>query len=156
MTGNHISVTGGCLCGAIRYEASESPIDAGICHCRTCQKSTGGAFMVIVGFSHSAFRFTKGEPKLYRSSAIMDKGFCPHCGSLLFDQYLVQTGNSTPEMIWLQLGTLDYPERASTHWHTGVESQLPWIRFDDGLPRRRCDEDPGMAAAFAAAETDEE
>ena len=156
MTDKLVPITGGCLCGAIRYEASGFPIDAGICHCRTCQKSTGGAFMVIAGFSHSALRFTKGEPKLYRSSAIMNKGFCPHCGSLLFDQYLVQTGNSTPDMVWMQLGTLDNPERVSINWHTGVESQLPWVHFDDGLPRRRCDEDPGMAAAFATAEAGEE
>ena len=150
------TITGGCLCGAIRYESSEGPIDAGICHCRTCQKSTGSAFMVIVGFNWSTLRFTGDEPRRYKSSAIMEKGFCPTCGSLLFDQYLVRTARSDPDMVWIQLGTLDRPEEVAINWHSGVESQLPWAHIDDGLPRNRCDEDPGLAAAFAAAEANEE
>ncbi len=145
-------VTGGCLCGAIRYESREPPIKGVICHCRMCQKSTGSAFMVAVGFPRTTLQFTKGEPKLYRSSPIKDKGFCSNCGSLLFDQYLVRTGGSNPDKVWIQLGTLDHPEAVSITSHYGVESQLPWVHFDDGLPRGRCDEDPEMAAAFAAAE----
>jgi hypothetical protein len=147
-----MSWTGGCLCGAIRYEASEAPIDAGVCHCRMCQKSTGSAFMAIAGFNWSALRFTRGEPKRYKSSAIMEKGFCPTCGSLLFDQYLERTTKSHPDMVWIQLGTLDHPEIVPVKWHSGVESQLPWANIDDGLPRIRCDEEPGLAKAFAAAQ----
>ncbi len=152
MTDITLPITGGCLCGALRYEANEPPIKAGICHCRMCQKSTGSAFMVIAGFPRTALRFTKGAPKLYRSSSIKDKGFCADCGSLLFDQYLVRTGVSDPDLVWVQLGTLDHPEAVFIEFHTGVESQLPWVHFEDGLPRNRCDEDPGLAAAFAATE----
>jgi hypothetical protein len=147
-----LPITGGCLCGAVCYESSEPPIKGIICHCRMCQKSTGSAFMVAVGFPRTTLQFTKGEPKLYRSSPIKDKGFCSNCGSLLFDQYLARTGGSNPDIIFVQLGTLDHPETVSITSHYGVESQLPWVHFDDGLPRGRCDEDPEMAAAFAAAE----
>ncbi len=59
-------------------------------------------------------------------------------------------------MVWVQLGTLDHPEAVSIEFHTGVESQLPWVQFDDGLPRYRCDESPDLAAAFATAEAGEE
>ncbi len=149
-------ITGGCLCGAVRYELSEPPIRTTICHCRMCQKSTGSAFMVAVGFHRTALQFTKGEPKLYRSSPIKDKGFCADCGSLLVDQFLVPTGNTNPDMIWVQIGTLDHPEAVSIDSHTGVESQLPWVHFDDGLPRNRCDENPILAAASAAADAAEE
>lgn len=142
---------GGCLCGAIRYESSEPPIRAGICHCRMCQKSTGSAFEVIAKFSWAALRFTRGGPKLYRSSSIKEKGFCRDCGSLLFDRYLVQTGISSPDTVWVHLGTLDYPESVTIDFHTGVESQLPWAHFDDDLPKNRCDEDSGLTAAFAAS-----
>ena len=76
-------ITGGCLCGAVRYEASETPQRAGICHCRMCQKSNGTPFAVGVYFHKTAFRFTRGEPKLYRSSDIADRGFCSACGSRL-------------------------------------------------------------------------
>ncbi len=149
-------ITGGCLCGAIRYELSEPPIKGIICHCRMCQKSTGSAFMVIAGFPRTALRFTKGEPKLYRSSPIKDKSFCADCGSLLVEQFLVPTGNTATDMIWVYVGTLDRPEAVSIGAHTGVESQLPWVHFDDGLPRSRCDENPILAAASAAAEAGEE
>ena len=147
-----LPITGGCLCGAIRYELSEPPIEVGICHCRTCQKSSGSAFETGAEFLRSAFRFTKGEPKLYRSSSIMDKGFCSNCGSLLLDQYLVRTPGFNPDTVQIQVGTLDHPEAMSIEYHWGVESQLPWVHFDDDLPRTRCDEDPEVAAAFEAAE----
>jgi len=147
-------ITGGCLCGAVRYESSEPPIRTFICHCRSCQKSTGSAFMVAVGFPRTTLRFTKGEPKLYRSSPIKDKGFCANCGSLLFDQYIVQRAWSNSDIVFVQIGTLDHPETVSITAHYGVESQLPFVHFDDGLPRGRSDEDPEMAAAFAAAEAE--
>jgi len=155
MSAKPSKVTGGCLCGAIRYEASEPPINAGICHCRMCQKSTGSAFMVIAGFSRTALRFTEGEPKLYKSSAIMEKGFCSNCGSLLFDKFIVGSLRRNPNIVWIQLGTLDHPEVVSLKFHSGVESQLPWVHFDDGLPRNRCDDDPNLAEALAAAEAGE-
>ncbi len=159
MAGATTPITGGCLCGTVRYEANEPPIETGTCHCRMCQKWTGSAFMVMARFSRTALRFTKGEPKLYRSSSIKEKGFCSNCGSSLFDRYLVPKAENIqfhPDMVWVQVGTLDVPEAVSIDWHYGVESQLPWVHFDDGLPSERCDEDPELAAAFAAAEAGEE
>ena len=150
-------ITGGCLCGAVRYEANEPLVKGGVCHCRVCQKTTGSAFGVVLMFPRTAFRFTKGEPKRYRSSSIMEKCFCPHCGSPLTDQYLVwKNARCNPDTVFVLIGTLDKPEAVSIVSHSGVESQLPWVNFDDGLPRSRCDEDPELAAAFAAAEAGEE
>lgn len=144
--------TGGCLCGAVRYEASEPATSGGLCHCRVCQKTTGSAFEAIAMFPASVFRFTKGEPKRYRSSKIMEKCFCPDCGSTLTDRYLVTvSGPYGPDNVFVHIGTLDEPEAVPITVHTGVESQLSWVHFDDGLPRSRCDEDPELAAAFAAA-----
>lgn len=54
--------------------------------------------------------------------------------------------------MWVHVGTLDDPEIAPIEMHSGVESQLSWVHFDDGLPRWRWDEDPDLAAAFAAAQ----
>jgi len=151
-----VPVTGDCLCEAIRYELTEPPVKAGVCHCRICQKSTGSAFEVGAMFNQSAFCITKGEPKLYRSSSIMDKGFCSNCGSLLFDKYLVQVPGFDADTVFVQVGTLDHPEAVSIEFHYGVESQLPWVHFDDGLPRTRCDDDPELALAFEAAKAGEE
>lgn len=155
MSNEIVLITGGCLCGAVLYESSEPPLDAGICHCGMCQKSTGSAFMAIAGFPRQAFRFVKGEPKIYKSSDIKEKGFCSECGSLLFDRYLVETGISNPDIFWIQLGTLDRPGEVTIKWHVGVEAQLPWVRFDDGLPRSRSDEDPDLQAAFTSARTED-
>ncbi len=154
-------INGGCLCGAVRYEASEPPFEVGTCHCRMCQKWTGSAFMVMARFSRTAIRFTKGEPKLYKSSSIKEKGFCSNCGSSLFDQYLVSKAKKStlhlhPDMIWIQVGTFDNPDAVSIDHHCGVESQLNWVHFDDDFPRVRCDEDAELAAAFAEAEAGEE
>lgn len=153
MSTKPIKVTGGCLCGAIRYESSEPPSTGGLCHCRYCQRSTGSAFEALAMFPQTAFRFIKGNPKRYRSSSIMEKYFCPDCGSQLTDRYLVPVSTSLqPDMVWVHIGTLDDPEAAPIETHYGVESQLSWVQFDDGLPRVRCDEDLDLAAAFAAAQ----
>ena len=53
---------GGCLCGAVRYEASEAPQSAGYCHCGMCQRSSGSVVTASATFPKAAFRFTRGEP----------------------------------------------------------------------------------------------
>lgn len=143
-------ITGGCLCGAIRYESPGPVIEAGTCHCRACQRYTGSAFSAFVGISQSALCFTKGKPKFYVRGSFKERGFCPDCGSSLTDRYLVPvSGAIGPDTFWIQLGTLDHPEVVTLNFHYGVETQLPWVHFDDELPRTRCDEDPSLAAAFA-------
>ncbi len=82
-------------------------------------------------FFQSAFRLTRGEPKLYRLSSIMDKGFCSNCGTLLFDKYLVRVPGFNPDTVYVQVGTLDHP-------------------------RMRCDDDPELTVAFEAAGAREE
>jgi hypothetical protein len=75
----------------------------------------------------------------------------------LTDQYVVRkSAISNPDNVIVHIGTLDKPEAVSIASHYGVESQLPWVHFDDGLPRERCDEDAELAAAFVAAEAGEE
>ncbi len=148
--------TGGCLCGAIRYEASEPPNKSGSCHCHICQQWTGSAYYAFAGFPVSAFRFTKGEPKIYKSTAIAERGFCPDCGSSLTVRYLVSLsagGKSGPGQFWVAIGTLDHPEAVSLNYHYAVETQLPWVHFDDDLPRTRMNEDPDLAESYAAAES---
>src|SRR5215510_4447316 len=81
MANQHIPVTGGCLCGAVRYESKEPPIGGYYCYCRICQKSGGGLFNASLRVPGSAFRFTKGKPRYYRSSSFGKRGFCADCGS---------------------------------------------------------------------------
>jgi hypothetical protein len=60
---------------------------------------------------------------------------------------------SGPDQYWIGIGTLDHPESVTLDFHYGVEGQLPWVRFDDDLPRTRCDEDPDLMATYAAAKS---
>ena len=99
-------VTGGCLCGAVRYEASQPPQRAEYCHCRMCQKHTGSAFGVYAAIRAESFRITLGEPKFYKSSDIAERGFCADCGSSLMNRYF-DPDNSD---VWVGVGTLDHPE----------------------------------------------
>jgi adenylate cyclase len=148
--------TGGCMCGAIRYEASGPPNESGTCHCHKCQQFSGSAYFAFAAFAASAFRFTRGEPKLYRSTSIGERGFCPNCGSSLTFRYLESWGGDTkadPSQYWVGVGTLDHPEAVTLDFHYGVEGQLPWVHFDDDLPRTRCEDDSELAATYAAAES---
>ena len=78
-------MSGGCACGAIRYECDAEPMFMWVCHCRDCQRSTGGGGAVNVVFPKLAVRFIKGEPKYSARVGTSGKntyrGFCPECGS---------------------------------------------------------------------------
>ena len=82
-------ITGGCLCGEVRYELNGPPLDMGTCHCRNCQRWSGSAFHSAVAFALTDLSFTKNEPLRYQSSSIMERSFCPSCGSPLLFRYLV-------------------------------------------------------------------
>jgi len=143
-TSGENKITGGCYCGAIRYESDEPPISAMVCHCRECQRWTGSAFLAAVAFTLTGFRYTKGSPKLNQSAPILERSFCPDCGSSLHSRYLVELsedGTSGPDSAWISV--------------YGVEKQLPWVHFDDDLPRIRCDNDPDMINALSVAKNKE-
>ena len=91
--------------------------------------------------------------------AIKERGFCARCGSPIWDRYLITLNDfrpekgdpSDPETVWVPIGTLDRPENITLEFHFGVESKLPWVKIEDGLPQTRSEDDPGIAAAFRAA-----
>ena len=69
-------LTGGCQCGAVRYALYAEP-DVGICHCRMCQKATGGLFLASAGVPLAQFAWTKGEPAVFQSSSVAERGYLP-------------------------------------------------------------------------------
>ena len=78
--------TGGCACGAIRYACDGEPVYMGKCHCRDCQRATGGAFFPAVVVKDTDLRMLSGEARWYESKAdrghVMRRGFCANCGSV--------------------------------------------------------------------------
>ena len=75
--------TGGCQCGAVRYELLQKPDGAHICHCRMCQKAFGNFFAALAGVPRDKFRVTRGTVSNFKSSADVQRGFCRECGTPL-------------------------------------------------------------------------
>jgi len=135
----HLPVTGGSLCGAVRYESSEPPEDGGCCHCDMCRKATGGLFFFWLRFPDGALRITKGEISFFKSSTHAKRGFCPNCGTSLAFAF---EGNPTLEFA---VGSLDrpddWPPDEKTWWgHAFVDEKVSWDVISDGMARHTSSE----------------
>jgi hypothetical protein len=99
--------TGGCLCGALRYEAEGEPKFMGHCYCADCRKASGSGFIPFMGFSASAVRLT-GESRKFISKSARGgdavRNFCPVCGGLVFGG---EAGKDA--MLTIYAGSLDDP-----------------------------------------------
>jgi len=144
MTENFTPVTGGCFCGAVRYEAEANLLEAYYCHCKACHKLSGTPAQVDVFVKPGTLRFTKEDPKYFQTSPFAKSGFCQHCGSRLV--YI-----PTEKVDWtsVMVGSLDHPEQALPREHVCVESQLPWYKIYVDLPRSRSEDDPDLVASWA-------
>jgi len=106
MTETH-PITGGCACGAVRYESSAGPMFSGLCCCRNCQRMTGTGQNPVLAVPKDAFRVTKGEPRHYDVTG--DTGnpvrhsFCGDCGAPLFGQ------PASAPFTGIKVGSLDDP-----------------------------------------------
>lgn len=121
---------GGCLCGRIRYRAAGNPTQPSHCHCVTCRRASGAAFVSWATFTSADFAFVSGRPARYDSSDTAFRQFCPDCGTQLTFQL-----HHVPERIDVTLASLDRPETVVPLDHIWTRRQIPWIRLADGLPR---------------------
>src|SRR5262245_2111969 len=113
-------VTGGCQCGAVRYEWAERPAYASVCHCRMCQKASGQPFMAFTGGKQENLRWTRGAPAIFNSSEHGERGFCGACGTPLTYRF-AGTGR-----ISVTIASLDDPETVHPTKAYGIESKLSW------------------------------
>ena len=127
MTQNHL---GGCLCGAIRYQATVDPVRGVICHCSMCRKHCGAPILAFVHFPADSFEWLGGQPTRFRSSEHSDRGFCPTCGSTLtmHEDVLI-------DRVQIVIGSLDEPGRVAVDDHVWTEDRIPWFDVADALPR---------------------
>lgn len=127
------TMTGGCQCGRIRYRAQIASDEAYLCHCRMCQRATGGVSIAFVNLKKTALRW-EAEPDWYQSSPIARRPFCQACGTPLGFAY------PDSENIDLTVGSFDDPSRFVPKTHFGAESlHEAWIDTR-ALPRYRTDE----------------
>jgi hypothetical protein len=127
--------TGGCQCGKVRYAIYGETTNPHICHCRMCQKAFGSFFAPLVGVKLVDFAWTRGEPGIFRSSEIVERGFCRDCGTPLSFRY------TTKEHIAVAIGSLDEPARIEPAHQYGVESRVPYFAELAGLPGTATEDD---------------
>jgi hypothetical protein len=127
--------TGGCQCGAVRYAIDGPFNNPHICHCRMCQKAFGNYFAALVGTAKTGFAWTKGKPGFFRSSSVVERGFCSDCGTPLSFAY------DHSDRIAVSIGSLDHPEAVTPAHQYGTESRLPAVALLHDLPGTRTEDD---------------
>jgi hypothetical protein len=142
-----VPVSGGCLCGAVRFEGEAFMRSAYYCHCRICQKSSGAPFEIGVRIKAGTLRFTKGAPTYYRSSSFSKRGFCGTCGSRLL---WAPTDSKNEWSTNVAVCALDNPADVRPSCHTYTDTKLPWLHIPDGLPGFTAPEMPPVVARWKA------
>ena len=126
-----VRYTGGCLCGALRYEAEGNPSFAGLCYCADCRKASGSGFIPFMGFASEAVRFS-GETRQFRSKSFRGtdavRNFCPDCGGLVFGG---QVGKDASHTIYA--GSLDDPSLFRPTIAIFVRDRPVWVVISPDL-----------------------
>jgi hypothetical protein len=128
-----LPLTGGCLCGGVRFEVEAPLVSASYCHCTRCQRRTGTAAAVSGRIAPGSLRIVRGE-ELVRSYEPADgfaKDFCGFCGSALWSR-----NPDEPQWISVRLGAFDGDPGIRPSYHQFVDYAATWEQIpDDGLPR---------------------
>ena len=122
--------TGGCLCGAVRYEINGEPVRTAMCHCDDCRRVTGSAYATNFFFKADDIVVTKGTTKSFQhkgdSGNTLTKEFCPECGSPIFNSSAAGTG-----VKGVKAGTLDDVKGLRPQIEVYVSRRLPFTVSPD-------------------------
>jgi hypothetical protein len=128
------AISGGCACGAIRYACAAPALFCLNCHCRDCQRESGGAFVPVMAVPRTAFEITKGAPRYFDLTAdsgnTTTRAFCGDCGSPLFG-----LPGGAPEIATIRVGSLDEPGSFVPARDIFVASAQPWDFMNPDLPK---------------------
>ena len=133
MTYRPVMLTGGCVCGAVRFEVTEPLADAGWCHCTRCQRRTGTPASPAGITAEGSFRLTHGEDRVteYVPDGGFVKAFCPVCGGHVYSRSPDGWGR-----VSVRLGAVDGDPGIRPRWHQFTADASAWQPIpDDGLPR---------------------
>ena len=118
--------SGGCQCGAVRFRVEGALTNVSVCHCRMCQKAFGSFYAPLATAPADGLTWTRGEPKRYRSSNHVLRGFCAECGTPLTFE--------ADDGVALAIGAFDRPEEVAPTVQWGIEGKLPYVDKIPGLP----------------------
>ena len=127
-----MGLTGGCMCGAVRYELASDPFDCGWCHCRTCQLSSGTPAQPFASVKRGDWRPTSGAESIrtVQSSSFGQRSFCGQCGTPLH-----VTVDHQPDTLDFSVVTLDKPNGVPPEFHIFWSSKVGWFDPGDDLPK---------------------
>lgn len=128
-------LTGGCLCGQVRY-AIDAPVERlAACYCTDCRRATGSGGSVNAVVPASAFRLTKGETKVFTKTAdsghALHRHFCGDCGTWLYNPM-----GGDPDRIVLKAGAFDRHEGMKVVLNLWAGSRAPWALMDADVATR--------------------
>ena len=134
-------IEGGCLCGAVRYQANAEPVMQVVCHCETCQKNTGSAFSFNLAVPKESLEVTTDALKIYvdhsgASGQPFDRAFCSNCGSPIYG-----SGPAYGALAFIKAGTLDDPSWVDPKVHIWCSEKLGWTEIPDGATQ--AEKNPG-------------
>ncbi len=138
-------LTGGCLCGAVRFEAHPERREGYYCHCRMCQLAFGNTRATFINLPKDRVKWSGSAPTEYASSRFALRSFCNRCGTPLSFSYV---GSKNMD---LAVGAFDDPSALKPVSHFAIETRVaPW-HTEDGLPGQRLDEYTALMDRWKAA-----
>jgi len=130
-----LPLTGGCQCGAIRYQLTEKPLTFYLCHCKDCQKQSSSAFGLSLWSSQRGFELLSGSLAVFHTAGESGQGkhcaFCNQCGTRIY-----HCSDDSDDHYSIKAGSLDSLWGIKPIAHIWVRSAQPWAISDkDILPR---------------------
>ncbi|MGB3832424.1 MAG: GFA family protein [Mesorhizobium sp.] len=121
--------TGGCRCGAVRFQAHAEPHHISYCHCADCRRASGAPVSAFVGFMAHEVALEGKALKSFANGPV-ERSFCGTCGSPI-----AYADRRLPDRLYFMLGAMDMPAYFRPTQHAYVREQLPFLHMPDGLPR---------------------
>lgn len=120
---------GGCLCGAVRYEAKGEPAQTMLCHCKVCQKTSGSALSTVALFPRDQVEVKSGDLKGYSYESdggnTLEINFCTNCGSPV-----LLNMSQMPDLVSIKAGTFDDTSWYNPTVNIWTSSRQPWVKLD--------------------------
>lgn len=127
---SRVSIKGGCLCGSNRFEINAELYVTGYCHCSMCRRTSGAPLTAWLSVRKSQFSWGKSDVREFRSSIHVSRFSCGNCGA-----QLVFEDDRYPDLVSVQIGTFDHPDKYGPQFHIYYEDRVKWLMIDDDLPK---------------------
>ena len=114
-------ITGGCFCGAVRYEISQGAYTAANCHCTMCRRIHAAPFVSWLVVPLPDFSYTRGQPDRLQSSESSERYFCNACGT-----HIACVNEAHPEIVDVTIGSLEDPAPFEPTLEVYEDTRLPW------------------------------